>query len=84
MSGINAQKCRKYPGVKLDNIDSMQEFNIFVHEDSKDAIYEFENYKRVQDKITGKFLDEPEDKNDHIIDPTGYGIEFYRRSIKPL
>jgi phage terminase large subunit len=84
MSGIAAQKCKKYPGVKLDNIDSLNEFIIFVHEDSKNLKSEFEKYKRVKDELTGKFLEEPEDANDHCIDPIGYAIEYYRRNIRPL
>lgn len=84
MSGINADKCKKYPGVKLDNIDSMQEFLIFVHKDSRHAISEFSKYKRVKDEKTGKFLETPEDDNDHIIDAIGYAVEWYRRNVKPL
>jgi phage terminase large subunit len=84
VSGIAAHKCRKYPGVKLDNIDNLQEFAIFVHKDSINAIDEFSKYKWLSDPITGKSLGEPEDGNDHIIDPVGYAIEFYRRMIRPL
>lgn len=84
MSGITAEKCKKYPGVKLDNIDNLHEFAIFIHEDSKNAISEFEKYKRLKNETTGEFMEEPEDGNDHIIDPVGYAIEFYRRNVRPL
>ena len=84
ISNINADKCRKYPGVKLDNIDSMQEFIIFITENSKNAINEFTKYKRIYDEKAGRFLEQPEDGNDHIIDAVGYAVEWYRRMIRPL
>ena len=83
MAGLPAFKSNKYPGVKLDNIDSMQEFDIFILESSTNAIDEFSKYKWAKDRITGKSLNQPEDCNDHICDPVGYGVEFYRRNIKP-
>jgi len=48
------------------------------------AIDEFKKYKWLTDPITDKPLNHPEDANNHVIDPTGYAIEFYRRNIKPL
>jgi phage terminase large subunit len=84
MAGINALGATKGEGSIIDGIERLQEFSIFVHKDSKNAIDEFKKYKRVQDPITGKYLDIPEDKNNHIIDPCRYGARFYRRSIKPL
>ena len=84
MSGISALGATKGAGSIIDGIERLQEFTIFVHRNSLNAISEFTNYKRVQDKITGKFLDIPEDKNNHIIDPVRYGARFYRNSIKPL
>ena len=74
----------KGEGSIIDGIERLQEFDIFIYEDSENAIHEFKNYKRVQDKITGKYLDIPEDKNNHIIDACRYGARFYRRNIKPL
>lgn len=84
MAGINALGSTKGAGSIIDGIERLQEFSIFVHEDSKNAIDEFSKYKRVQDPVSGKYLDIPEDKNNHIIDPTRYGARFYRRNIKPL
>ncbi len=84
MAGINALGATKGEGSIIDGIERLQEFSIFIHENSTNAIDEFEKYKRVQDKITGKYLDVPEDKNNHVIDAVRYGARFYRRSIKPL
>lgn len=84
MAGINALGATKGAGSIIDGIERLYEFSIFVHEDSKNVIDEFTKYKRVQDKITGKYLDIPEDKNNHVIDPARYGVRFYRMNVKPL
>jgi phage terminase large subunit len=84
MAGINALGATKGEGSIIDGIERLQEFTIFVHKDSLNAIDEFKKYKRVQDSVTGKYLDLPEDANNHIIDAVRYGCRFYRRSVKPL
>jgi len=84
MASINAMGATKGEGSIIDGIERLQEFSIFIHEDSSNAIDEFSKYKRVQDPVTGNFLDIPEDKNNHIIDPCRYGARFYRRNIRPL
>lgn len=65
MAGITAFGATKGEGSIIDGIERLQEFDIFIHKDSKNAIFEFRNYKRVQDQLTGKYLDIPEDKNNH-------------------
>jgi phage terminase large subunit len=84
MAGINALGATKGEGSIIDGIDRMQEFAIFVQKDSKNAIDEFTKYKRVQDPATGKYLDIPEDANNHCIDGIRYATRFYRRSVRPL
>ena len=84
MAGINAQGATKGAGSIVDGIERLQEFEIFIHSESANAIDEFSKYKRVQDPKTGNYLDTPEDKNNHIIDAVRYGARFYRRYIKPL
>lgn len=83
MAGIQAFGSTKGAGSKMDAIERLQEFLIFVHEDSEDIIGEFKKYKWATDRSTGKALNEPEDKNDHVIDPLGYGLRFYRMSVRP-
>jgi phage terminase large subunit len=83
MAGIPTIGASKGEGSVIDGIERMQEFLIFVHKDSKNAIREFKNYKWVYDDISNKYLNEPEDKNNHVIDPVRYGIRFYRKSIRP-
>lgn len=84
MSGINAMGATKGVGSIIDGIEQMQEFSIFVHTDSKNAQFEFRNYKRVKDERTGEFIEMPEDKHNHIIDAVRYGVRFYRRNVRPL
>lgn len=82
MAGINAFGSTKGEGSIVDGIERLQEFSIFIHEDSKNVQDEFRKYKRVQDN-NGKYLDIPEDANNHSIDPARYTARFYRRSIRP-
>jgi phage terminase large subunit len=84
MAGINALGATKGEGSIIDGIERMQEFVIFVHEDSKNAQFEFRNYKRVKDERTGEFIEMPEDKHNHCIDAIRYGVRFYRRNVRPL
>ncbi len=84
MAEIEAIGATKGEGSILDGIERLQEFAIFVHKDSLNIQDEFKKYKRVQDPVTGKYLDLPEDKNNHSIDAIRYAARFYRKSIKPL
>lgn len=84
MAGINAFGATKGEGSIIDGIDRMHEFSIFIHESSNNVQNEFRKYKRIQDPVTGKFLDLPEDKNNHAIDAIRYATRFYRKSIRPL
>jgi len=83
MAKIKAFGGPKGAGSIIEGIDLLQDFEIFIHENSADAIREFSNHKWVVDKKTGKMLNVPEDKDNHIIDPTTYGIRFYKRNINP-
>ena len=83
MAGIKAIGATKGEGSIIDGIERLQEFQIYIHENSANAIDEFGKYKRVQDKVTGKYLDVPEDSNNHIIDACRYSCRFYRKSVRP-
>lgn len=52
-------------------IDLLRRYKIHITSDSNNAIQEFRNYKWKQDK-TGKLINIPEDKHNHLIDPTRY------------
>ena len=66
--GCNIVKCVKGPGSVNAGIKLLQEFEIIVDPDSKNAIKEFNNYIW-NDKKTKT---EPVDKWNHIIDPIRY------------
>lgn len=83
MAEIQALGATKGEGSIIDGIERLQEFEIYIHKDSHSIKHEFKNYKRVQDN-SGKYLDIPEDCNNHAIDSIRYGARFYRKSIKPL
>jgi phage terminase large subunit len=58
----------------LDRIGMMSNLNIFYTETSKNAEYEQMNYRYALDKF-GNTTENPVDCDNHIIDPTAYGIQ---------
>lgn len=68
-------------GLIMDGLDLMQDFDIFVHEDSLNAQSEFDKYCYATDAL-GKSLNVPIDNHNHVVDPTRYGIRFYTKNIR--
>ncbi len=52
-------------------IDLLKRYKLHILSDSNNAIQEFRNYKWTEDK-SGRLTNVPEDKHNHIIDPTRY------------
>ena len=52
-------------------IDLLKRYKLHITSDSNNAIQEFRNYKWKEDK-SGRLINIPEDKNNHIIDPCRY------------
>ena len=57
-------------------IDFMKQFKIYIHLSCEKTIEEFDTYIYKQDK-DGKWLNEPIDANNHIIDAIRYALERY-------
>jgi phage terminase large subunit len=68
-NGINAKAVKK--DTILSGIDQIKRFNFYVHHNSKNLIEELNSYVWKNDK-NGNNLDEPEDKNNHLIDALRY------------
>lgn len=62
-------------------IDFMKQFKIHIHPSCERTIEEFDTYIYKQDK-EGKWLNEPIDDNNHIIDAIRYSLERYHISKK--
>ncbi|WP_295677354.1 hypothetical protein [uncultured Empedobacter sp.] len=62
---------QKLAGSVLDGIDLLQGIEVFYTDCSKNLEYEQENYSRQVDRH-GEVLEEPEDKDNHLIDPARY------------
>ena len=52
-------------------IDLLKRYKLHITSDSNNAIQEFRNYKLKEDK-SGRLINIPEDKHNHIIDPCRY------------
>lgn len=72
---------RLHPSVKgqgsvMHGINFLQGFKIYIHPSCVHTIEEFNTYTFKQDK-NGKWLNEPIDENNHIIDALRYSMERY-------
>jgi PBSX family phage terminase large subunit len=77
-AGYYAMPASKPGGSILDGIDLMQNLKIYYTSDSENIAYEQENYCRKADK-SGYILEEPEDMNNHLIDPARYVCLYLQR-----
>lgn len=72
-SGINAKPVKK--DTILSGIDQLKRHNLFIHKNSINLQNELNSYAWKSDK-NGNNLDEPEDKNNHIIDAIRYVLQM--------
>jgi phage terminase large subunit len=85
-AGINAFKSDKSAinrDFRSDITDLVKEYQLFVHEDSENAHLELNTYQWAIDPNTKLPLmpRKPEDRNNHILDPLGYGVRYYHFNI---
>lgn len=79
--GCNIHEAAKPAGSVNAGINILKECRIFVTERSVNLIKEFKNYKWKQDK-SGKYLNEPLDDFNHLIDSARYVIFMEKRPAK--
>ena len=69
--GFNVRPSLKGADSINAGIDLLKRFKIHIEKDSTNAIQEFRNYKWQEDR-SGKMINKPVPKNDHIIDAVRY------------
>jgi phage terminase large subunit len=72
-AGINAKPVKK--DTILSGIDQIKRSNFFVHSNSQNLINELNSYVWKNDK-NGNNLDEPEDRNNHLLDAIRYVLQM--------
>lgn len=68
----------KGQGSIIDGIDLLNHLRVYYTSTSKNLKYEQEMYSRKVDRY-GIVLEEPEDMNNHLLDPARYVAEFLRK-----
>jgi phage terminase large subunit len=72
-NGLNAKPVKK--DTILSGIDQIKRNNFYVHVESKNLMEELQTYVWKNDK-NGNNLDEPEDKNNHLLDAIRYVLQM--------
>lgn len=72
--GVNILPVQKYPGSVKAGLDVMKGYKIYVTEDSVNLIKELRNYTWIFDESTSKFINEPVDAFNHLIDASRYWV----------
>lgn len=70
-----AVAARKGRGSILDGIDKINNMRVYYTSSSTNLKYEQENYSRKKDRYN-IILEEPEDTNNHLMDPIRYVVDF--------
>lgn len=70
-----AVECRKWKGSIVDGIDLLNALDVYYTSTSVNLKYEQDNYSRKVDRY-GVVLEEPEDVDNHLIDPTRYVAQY--------
>jgi phage terminase large subunit len=58
----------------LAGIQKLQEYELIVDSGCIHTVEELENYSWKKDKQTNEFYNEPEDKNNHLMDALRYSL----------
>lgn len=83
-AGLNAFKTKKggKAGNKFKQINNVKGYKVFVHEDSRNLIYEQSNYKWAINPDTKDPMNKPVDKDDHLMDMVLYGVNYFHRNYR--
>lgn len=66
---------KKGSGSILSGIQSLKDYKIYIHPKCVNTFNEFSNYTWEKDRLTGKFINKPIDKHNHLIDALRYSME---------
>ena len=80
--GYNAYAVEKGKGSVITGIESVKKYKLNLTVRSVNMKNEIKNYVRVYDKKEGKYIDEPVDKDNHIMDAKRYGVHYLTNKSK--
>jgi len=74
---VKSDKSKINDDFRKDVVDMVKEYEIFIHEDSKNLIKEAQEFKWAINHITKEPLNKPEDANNHCWDAIFYATRYY-------
>ena len=60
----------------MNGISRIQQFEMIIHPDCENVIFELENYAFKKDKFSGEYINQPEDAYNHYMDALRYSIQL--------
>ena len=82
-AGWRAKPVEKEKGSVKAQIDWLKQRHIFVHSSCQNTIKELQQWKWQKDKQTDEYLDQPVEFQDDAMAALRYGIEDWRKPVKP-
>lgn len=83
--GYKIMPANKGKNSVLEGIEKIKNFKIVnIYKECEFTFYEFQEYSWKVDKITGKIIAEPLDKDNHSIDAVRYALERYNLKEKKI
>ncbi|WP_201750559.1 PBSX family phage terminase large subunit [Senegalia massiliensis] len=75
------KKSDKGPGSVNQGIEELKNYQIICHPNCTNTKEEFYSYAYKKDKISDKFLNKPEDKNNHLMDALRYSLQSKKQKV---
>lgn len=75
------RKSDKGPGSVRQGIEELKNYQIICHPKCENTKEEFYSYAYKRDKVSDKFLNDPEDKNNHLMDALRYSLQCRKEKL---
>lgn len=74
----------KGKGSVIQGIQKLQQYELIVDSSCTNTIEELDNYCWKKDRVSGEYINEPVDENNHCIDALRYSLQCVKKRIKTL
>lgn len=79
---VGIRAATKGAGSILQGIQKLQQYQLIINPACRNIITELENYSYKKDKNTDEYINEPEDKFNHLLDALRYSLQCVEKNTK--